>query len=203
MYVDGFNLYYGALKNTPFKWLDLLSLCQRLLPGHDIDRIRYFTARVTPRPPDLDQHVRQQTYLRALESIPNLTIHYGSFMAKTKTRPLASPVAGLPRFVTVMDTEEKGSDVNLATYLLRDGFKGEYESAVVVTNDSDLLHPIEIVRTELDLPVGVLNPHRHPSRALLPVATFYKPIRKGVLAACQFPTTLIVDGHEVTKPKGW
>ncbi|HVH69249.1 MAG TPA: hypothetical protein VM716_15380 [Gemmatimonadales bacterium] len=34
VYVDGFNLYYGAVKGTPFKWLDIRQLCQLLLPKH-------------------------------------------------------------------------------------------------------------------------------------------------------------------------
>jgi len=49
VYVDGFNLYYGALRNTPYKWLDVARLCGLLLPNHDITRIAYFTARVSAR----------------------------------------------------------------------------------------------------------------------------------------------------------
>jgi hypothetical protein len=52
VYIDGFNLYYGALKNTPYKWLHLDALCRRLLPKHRIGRIRYFTAIVSARPND-------------------------------------------------------------------------------------------------------------------------------------------------------
>ena len=32
VYIDGFNLYYGALKGTPYKWLDLEALCRKLMP---------------------------------------------------------------------------------------------------------------------------------------------------------------------------
>jgi hypothetical protein len=32
VYIDGFNLYYGALKRTPYKWLDLALLARTLLP---------------------------------------------------------------------------------------------------------------------------------------------------------------------------
>ena len=48
--VDGFNLYYGCLRGTPCKWLDLDALCRRLFPRDTIHRIRYFTANITPRP---------------------------------------------------------------------------------------------------------------------------------------------------------
>jgi hypothetical protein len=49
VYIDGFNLYYGCLKGTPYKWLDPAALTRRLLPADEIKRIRYFTARVNPR----------------------------------------------------------------------------------------------------------------------------------------------------------
>ncbi len=49
VYVDGFNLYYGAVKDTPYKWLDLGKMCKFLLPPNDIQRLKYFTARVTAR----------------------------------------------------------------------------------------------------------------------------------------------------------
>jgi hypothetical protein len=65
VYVDGFNLYYGALKGTPYRWLDLERLCRLLLPSNDVQRINYHTAPVAPRPDDPKQPVRQQIYLRA------------------------------------------------------------------------------------------------------------------------------------------
>ena len=74
VYVDGFNLYYGCLKATPYRWLNLLKLSQLLLPTHEILQIKYFTALVTSRPKNPDQATRQQTYLRALQTIPNLQI---------------------------------------------------------------------------------------------------------------------------------
>ena len=55
VYIDGFNFYYGAVKGTPYKWLDLEALCRRLLPKDQIVKIRYFTARVASRPEDPQQ----------------------------------------------------------------------------------------------------------------------------------------------------
>jgi hypothetical protein len=85
----------------------------------------------------------------------------------------------------VIEMKEKGSDVNLASMLLADGFRGDYEVAVVVSNDSDLVLPIKIVTTQLRLPVGLLQPgkRRRVAVELVQAATFHKPIRKGVLAA--------------------
>ncbi len=199
IYVDAFNLYYGALKSSPSKWLNLLTLFRYLLPRDDIQRIRYFTAIVQPRADDPQAAQRQQVYLRALETIPCLSIHYGSFMAKTKVRPLTSGAG----YVEVHDTEEKGSDVNLATLLVHDGHRGEYEQAVVVSNDSDLRMPIQLVRDELGLQVGLLNPHKRVAFGLADTADFYKPIRKGVLRKSQFPDELVDAAGAFHKPASW
>src|SRR5205823_6322546 len=111
----------------------------------------------------------------------------GFFLTHEVTMPLAGPGKG---YVRVIKTEEKGSDVNLATHLLIDGVDDSYELAVVLSNDSDLLEPIRVVTQRLGKPVGILNPHRVPSAALLPHAKFVKQIRRGVLANSQFPRVM-------------
>ncbi len=203
VYIDGFNFYYGCVKGTPYKWLDFGKLCRLVLRGHNINRIRYFTARVQSRPNDPQQVQRQQIYIRALRTIPNLSVHYGHFLTNRKWMPLANPSPGGSQTVEVIKTEEKGSDVNLATHLLWDGFKGDYDVAVVVSNDSDLLEPIRIVRRELGLRVGLLNPQKKPSRVLQQEADFLRQIRKGPLAASQFPPTLADSQGTITKPANW
>lgn len=185
VYIDAFNLYYGCVKNTPYRWLNLGLLCKRKFPNDQINHIKYFTALVSARPNDPDKPVRQQTFIRALETLPNLTVIYGSFLSHVIWMPLAYPVSGGPTYVQVIKTEEKGSDVNLATHLLNDGHLGLYEVAVVVSNDSDLAEPIRIVINQLGLPVGVLNPQigkgKKPSWQLLQTATFFRHIRKNDL----------------------
>lgn len=203
VYIDGFNLFYGSVKGTPYKWLDVDNMCRLLLPSHQINKIKYFTALVNARPNDLNQPVRQLVYLRALGTISCLEIIMGHFLTSEVKMPVAGSSANSPRYVRVVKTEEKGSDVNLATHLLMDGFKNDYEMAVLVTNDSDLLEPIKVVRYELNLPVGLLNPHKKPSRALLPHVAFVKQIRKGVLAASQFPAAMTDKQGNFHKPASW
>ena len=203
VYIDGFNLYYGALRKTPYRWLNLQKLCEILLPGNTISEIQYFTALVRARPNDPSQTVRQQVYLRALATLPTVSIHYGHFLTH-ETTMLRVPIPGRRQeYVRVIKTEEKGSDVNLATHLLHDAHMGRFEVAVVISNDSDLLEPIKIVRHQLGKKVGILNPHQKPSRALLPHIDFIKQIRRGVLQASQFPVTM-TDQHGVfSKPPVW
>jgi hypothetical protein len=117
---------------------------------------------------------------------------------------LAMPLPGGPRTVEVIKTEEKGSDVNLATYLLADAFRADAGTLVVVSNDSDLLEPIRLVSEELGYRLGILNPHPNVSRALQRTRpSFTKQIRRGVLAASQFPEKLSDAQGTITKPATW
>ena len=99
--------------------------------------------------------------------------------------------------------KEKGSDVNLASLLLADGFRGDYEVAVIVSNDSDLALPMRLVRSRLELPVGLLKPGPRFANELVRAASFYKPIREGVLAASQFTPELTDEHGTITKPSAW
>jgi uncharacterized LabA/DUF88 family protein len=201
VYVDGFNLYYGAVRGTPFKWLDLNRLLRTLLRRDNIVQIRYFTALVGGGN-DPESPQRQQLYLRALRTLPNLSIHFGHFMQQVVSMRLETPIGG-KRFARVVKFEEKGSDVNLATHMLVDGFDKAYEQAVIVTNDSDLLEPVKIVRQKLQLPVGMITPHKKASKALVPFVTFVKRIRVGPLAACQFDNPLTDAQGCFAKPSTW
>lgn len=190
VYIDGFNFYYGCIKKTKFHWLDLNKFCKFLLPKYEILKIKYYTAQVTPRPPDLREPLRQQTYLRALKTIPHLEIIMGHYLSHEVSMPLSQTESGKNRYVKVIKTEEKGSDVNLACHLLHDAHLGNYDVAVVVSNDSDLAEPIRIVTQELGKSIGIVNPHRHPSQKLLKLASFYRTIRPKILEKSQFPFQL-------------
>jgi hypothetical protein len=203
VYVDGFNLYYRGLKGTPYKWLDLKLLSQELLgPGDVIDTIRYFTADVSPRSGDADAPRRQQAYLRALRTIPELTIHKGRFLPKTKKRPLVSNPA---KFVEVHDTEEKGSDVNLASHLLNDAFNNRFQLALVISQDSDLCEPLKMVCKELGKVVGIgwLEANT-PGRRYREVSSFIRHATPSMLSRSQFPDPVIGrGGAKIGKPTAW
>ena len=204
VYIDGFNLYYRAVRDTPFKWLDLRKLAETLFPQETINRICYFTALVHPRAMNPGQAQRQLVYLRALATLPGFEVHYGVFRARTKRRPLVEQIPGLPTHVLVRDSEEKGSDVNLATRLLVDGFNRECEQAVVVSNDADFSGAMLYVRDGLGLRVTLVNPDpKHTSpRDLSNAATYVKRIWKSHLRRSQFPDSLLDEVGVITKPAG-
>jgi hypothetical protein len=155
VYIDGFNLYYRLLRaRPPIKWVNPLALVQRILPDNEITKVRYFTARVSGRL-DPDAPHRQQLYLDALSAVQEIHIHYGTFLEKPKYAGLVTPVLAKkhnndktfrpwPDVAYVWKTEEKGSDVNIATYLLLDAFQHSYEVATVLSNDGDLIEPIRL-----------------------------------------------------------
>jgi uncharacterized LabA/DUF88 family protein len=203
VYIDGFNLYNGCIKGSDCRWLNLRRLCELYLPEYDVRQVRYYTAYITPRREDPDQIERQRVYIRALRTIPNLSIHFGRFFPKKKDMYLARSKPGKPEFATVIRNEEKGSDVNLATHLLHDGIRGLYDVAIVVSNDSDLLEPIKILRRDYGVTIGLLNPHQIPSKHLRKNTDFIKQIRRGPLRASQLPNTLSDAKGIITKPSSW
>ena len=252
VYVDGFNLYYGALRGTPFKWLDPIRLSALVLPrACVVDKLLYFTAHVSGIS-DPGAPARQHTYLSALHTLPEVEVHFGSFLAKTVWRPLTNlPVANrrieAPEPVTLPAgnhavagpdrqtlpvgnyparggrrkrrrkvsaplrnaliaefhaMEEKGSDVNLAAHLLNDAWKGLFDAAAVISNDTDLVTPIRMVTVEQGKPVFIVCPGRwQVASKLREAASNVRHMRPAMLEAAQFLDRL--PGTAIVKPAGW
>lgn len=139
---------------------------------------------------------------------------------------LVSPSPNGSAYAEVLKMEEKGSDVNIATYMLIDAFRKDCDQLVVVTNDSDLAEPVRIINKQLNLPVGIFNPHTsdtalrkarttgrplqhaRPSVELKKAARFYREITSEGpqchMALSQFPAELIdARGHRIRKPAAW
>ena len=116
VYIDGFNLYYGCLKKTKFKWLDLRTLFSNLLDSsHQIEKIKYYTAHISSREDNNDSRLRQKYYLQAITKyIHELEIYYGHYLTHEINAKVVNPP---PNFIKVYKTEEKGSDVNLALHI--------------------------------------------------------------------------------------
>lgn len=203
VYIDGFNLYYSALKGTPSKWLDLQRMCRQLFPELDIQKIYYCTAPVSARPDNPQIHIRQQLYLRALRTIPCVEIVEGQFKQRRKYLPLHPITQNPPQKVDVVVTEEKGSDVNVASLLLCDGYEQKYDVAVVISNDTDLSLPIKSVRDRIGKPIYVVTPLPKPHHDLCQACSGTRQIRSRLLAASQFPNQMVDQVGTFTKPPGW
>ena len=203
VYVDGFNLYYRALKGTACKWLDLPALFAKILqPHHDILKVKYFTARVSGTPADPSKPQRQDVYLRAFRRHqPEVEGYFGHFLSHRIRAPLAQPV-GDQLIVEIVRTEEKGSDVNLAVHLLNDGWLDACDCAVVVSNDSDIAEAMRLVRQHHAKRVGLVTPGAaKPSRQLMAHADFSRRTRPNALHGSQLPDP--IPGTSIRKPARW
>ena len=108
------------------------------------------------------------------------------------------PNAVIAEFHTV---EEKGSDVNLASHLLNDAWKGLFDAAVVISNDTDLVTPVQIVAAEQGKTVFIVSPHGQVAFKLRQAASRVRHLRTNMLKAAQFPAT--IPGTTISKPTGW
>ena len=214
VYVDGFNLYFRLLQKRPtLKWLNVKALAERVLrPTNQLVAVRYYTARVSgrlsPQGPG-----RQQLYLDALATVPEISVHMGAFLSSEKFaglvhppdfRPVLTLPPPWPDVVKVLKVEEKGSDVNLACHLLLDAFQDKFDGAAVLSNDSDLVEPMRIATQILGKPVGLLSPVNNPNPELSRVSSFIRRISVSDLAAAQFPNPLPRAGHaDLLKPDAW
>ncbi len=206
--------------------MNLTELCLQVLPGLNIHRIRYFTALVKPFPSDPHIRLRQEIYIRALQTLPNLTVHYGHYLQSQVSMRLVTPPPSGPRFAEVIKMEEKGSDVNIATYMLVDAFRKDCDQLIVITNDSDLAEPVRIINKELLIPLGIFNPQTNdtarrrsrvtgeplrparPSIELKKIAKFNRDFTSegphSHMARSQFlPQLKDAQGRTITKPTGW
>ena len=216
VYIDGFNLYYRLLKDRPAqKWLNPKVLADVLLPSHhEVAQVNYYTARVSSRAHDPNAPARQAIYLNALKTVPEIQLHYGNFLTSKTWMPLALPPNARPRgykwaepipsVVEVEKCEEKGSDVNLGSHLVRDAFTDVFDEAVIITNDSDLVEPVRIVVQEAGKRVGLLAPVKSPTASLKSVCSFCRHIRPAHLKQAQFDEPIVrQDGSYLSKPETW
>lgn len=218
VYIDGFNLYNGALRHTAFKWLDLHAFAEKLCPGHSVGKVKFFTAQVDPRFDDPQQPVRQRLYWRALRTLPTVDIIEGHFKTRTIRLPEEASVAfiegelragrsiaGLsPTFVQVRRSEEKGTDVNIATHLVHDAHRGLFDAAILVSNDSDLAESVRIVTQDIGKSVHVVRPSTaRPNAKLQVVATTFGNIKTTHLSTSQLPASLTDARGSFSKPPSW
>lgn len=215
VYIDGFNLYYGALKRTSFRWLDLQTFADELAgPIRSVDRVVYCTAIIKPRPGDPDAGKLQQVYLRALRTLPRVEIAMGKFSVKnTDARRRAratctccqATLAGCEccreDLVPIIKTEEKGTDVNLAVRLVQDAYEGLFDDAFVVSDDSDLQGAVDIVRNHLGKDVFIASPRNRTPHPI--VGTGYREIRQSILRKSQLPNPVAHTGQTIHKPRSW
>lgn len=205
MYVDGFNFYYGAIKGHPeLKWLDYRELASRLLRGHQVGAVKYFTARVQDRRDDRGVTQRQGVYIRALREHSDVEVHFGQFKHRERKLPLVRGYrSGKIEMVRVVHTEEKGSDVSLGAHLVRDACNKNMDVALVLSNDSDLQTPVTMAEGE-GIAVITVNPHKQSEQPRRLLSGDKRTLNRKLLERCQLPDP-VTDrtGRSVHRPREW
>lgn len=215
VYVDGYNLYYGLLRNSLYKWLDLFSLFQNnvLDKTTEVIEVRYYTAPVTPKmSDDPESSQRQRIYLEALRKMPpnKVTIIQGKMLQSQLYMRLCSPLLEAPHIqkVKVLNFTEKKTDVNLVTDMLTAAWRGICEQVVLCSNDSDMEGALKNIREYLPhIQIGLVAPipgndHRKVSVDLKNLAHWHKILSSVHLQNSQLPEK-IFHSKPIKKPEGW
>lgn len=211
VYVDGSNLYYGLLRGTSDKWLDLVSFARGLLRDeHEIVSVKYFASRVIDKTPDHHRSERQDKYLDALRNWPLVKVIEGYYREQGEwLEPVKEPCKSCeaktrPGKVRVSRTTEKLTDVNLATELLQDAYERRADSFVLISGDSDLAPAIRVLRYRLKVPVLVFNPQRSVCNELRKYSTYYKNLAVGCTHDHQMPASFAnAEGRTIHRPAAW
>lgn len=226
IYIDGYNLYYGRLRGSSYKWLDVVALFQHIVhtiaPESEVQAVRFFTAPALAR---FARHgdqsmIAQNEYHRALENkYPGLfTKILGSHVFEKDGTELPRFVTGRPfdrsDSVRVWRLVEKKTDVNLAIRMYRDAVSGHYDQLVLVSNDSDAEPVLEAItqdfpamRIGVVMPISPPDPARkgRPSSASLSGLAHWTRdyIRDDELAKCQLPEIVPTRKKSARKPAHW
>ena len=206
VYIDGFNLYY-RLKDTPYRWLNPQKLSEFYLNPrqNNIIEIKYFTALVKRNSSNNSNIIKQNIYLRAIRTIPNLSIILGQFKKRHMTGLRCHYENGKyiegSELITISKWEEKESDVNIATHIIADS--SQYDCAILVSNDTDLKTPLKYVKENLKKSVGIISPRRNIHMELRDASHFQKRISNEALKQCQFPDKVKDDKGPFFCPPKW
>ena len=201
VYIDGFNLYFGLRERNwrCFYWLDVNKLAMNLLESDQcLVAVHYFTARLSAYSDKQRQSKKRQTvYLEAIETLPDTNIHFGHFLAKRQECRSCNS--------TWRTFEEKKTDVNIAVELLSDAYKNKFDTAILVSGDSDLTPPIDaVLRNFPSKRVVVAFPPRRNSKELKKRASGWIHIDRKTLQNSQFPQNVETEnGFVLQRPKRW
>jgi len=197
-YIDGFNLYFGLRSKYARKylWLDLQVLAASLLRhGQTLELVRYFTARVRD---DAEGEQRQSDYLDALRAhSPLVKIRDGRFQAKhRRCRDCGS---------TWTVFKEKETDVNIAVALLSDAVRDHFDTALLISADSDLCPAVRETKSLFPAKriVAAFPPDRHSAELKRAVDGFVF-IGNDKVRRAQLPDEVVTEaGMVLQRPKRW
>ena len=221
VYIDGFNLYYSALRGTSYKWLDVLKLfeniCHQQDPASEIVKVKFFTAPIKAKISTRKQQAvqSQRLYIKALQSLypERLDVIEGYFQLSKGSFPKYQHPIDKKDKAYVWRLEEKKTDVNLALNLYRDANKGHYDQIVLVSNDSDIIPALEYIHEDFPgIKIGTIFPKmtkgqyevRPTNKELSNLSHWTRQyMREQELIEAQLPEMIPTKKKPIYKPSYW
>lgn len=206
VFVDGFNLEFGAMRPCRVHWLDLRALARRVLPHRfgEIASVSLYTAPLLDRPGCTSASTRHGLWLRASRSFADVGVVLGHHVRQPRLLPRLSAAGREGAFVRVLQTIEKASDVNLAVDLVDRAHRRRFDRAAVISNDGDLARAVSVVVHDLGVPVMVVNPQRgRQSRSLAAAATSLRTLRPSDLTRSELPDRIESRDGTIHRPPPW
>ena len=199
-YIDGFNLYFG-LKEANWKkyyWLNVHKLAQQLLGAKSrLIITKYFSSRVSATSRDPHKQARQSCFLDAMKTLPDVQLFMGHYLKKPQQCRHCHARWNI--------YEEKMTDVNIAVEMLTDAFQDNFDSALLISADSDLTSPIAAIRGLFPhKSIVVAFPPGRRSWQLRTVATSTTTIGRPALEKSLFPDEIVLpSGFHLHRPDSW
>ena len=196
VYIDSFNLYHSTLQHThpDCRWLNLLELSKRLInpETEEIQTVYYFSALTTWIPERAKKHL---LYIHALRTVGVKDI-LGKFSIRERKCPLCSG--------HYQAHEEKKTDINIAITLLGDAVADKFDTALILSGDSDLA-PVTTKLKQLcpEKKIGIIVPKGQSAMHLKQHADFFKTIQTKDLKKSLLPEQITYNGKTITAPAGW
>ena len=196
-FVDGFNLYHSLDSNPAYykyKWLDLDKLARCFVTSHDkIEKVFYFTTYATW---DQVKLVKHQIYVKALQFV-GVEVVFGAFRYVDKTCRICHK-----QYKTF---EEKQTDVNIAIKLFQTAVQDLWDTAIIVSGDSDLIPAIKAVKSTFPARrIGLAIPIGRRAEELKQVVDFHMKVKEKHLATSQFEDEITIDGEvKLPRPATW
>lgn len=219
VYIDGYNFYYGCLKGSKYKWLDIFQLCEEILriqsPAYELVKVHFFTAPVKSSFSKRggQSQSAQAVYHQALMQLysDKIQITEGYFQPERINAIVGNKPPVLTDLTKVWKPEEKQTDVNIAVSAIEDALYKRCEQIVFFSNDSDLGPALAMIKRNFPeikraaiFPVLSSTP-RHGSAELQKYVSWSrKHIREEELATCQLPSKISrAPSKPAKKPKHW
>ncbi|SHN92381.1 hypothetical protein BHECKSOX_586 [Bathymodiolus heckerae thiotrophic gill symbiont] len=220
VYIDGFNFYYGRLKTTSYKWLDLFKLFDEQLikeinPETELLTVKLFTADIKAKFSRLGKESEhsQRIYHMALLAMPKNVEIIKGYYSTERSKPLRykNPPDKDDK-IDAWKLEEKQTDVKMALEIYHDVVTNQCDQIVICTNDTDLVPPLELVKKyHPHIEIGSIIPRpknskRPASQSIIELSDWSRSyITDAELEACQLPYIIHKpNGRGVyRKPKHW